>query len=144
MTAETLLPLLNKVKETGNGQWFARCPAHDDRTPSLSIRELEDGRVLLHCFAGCPAANVVEAAGLNMSDLFPDEGRTTRTPGIPDWKLKQMEVARAREALVVEVFRSNKARRISLNQQDIERAELAAQRVRKFDDILQEARRYAE
>lgn len=51
--------------------WTAQCPAHDDRSPSLSIRELADGSVLLHCFAGCPTDDVVEALGIGMFELFP-------------------------------------------------------------------------
>jgi hypothetical protein len=58
---------------------MAACPAHEDRTPSLSIRELPDGRVLIHCHAGCGAADVLTAVGLAFSDLYPpsmvDDGR---------------------------------------------------------------------
>ena len=50
--------------------WSAQCPAHDDRDPSLSIREAGDGTVLLHCFAGCSTDEVVAALGLGMFDLF--------------------------------------------------------------------------
>lgn len=48
----------------------ARCPAHADRNPSLSVRLCDDGRVLLHCFAGCEPAGIVRALGLEMRDLF--------------------------------------------------------------------------
>ena len=48
---------------------MACCPAHDDRNPSLSIREAED-RVLIHCFAGCPPADVLAAIGLELADLY--------------------------------------------------------------------------
>jgi KaiC/GvpD/RAD55 family RecA-like ATPase len=48
-----------------------QCPAHEDKSPSLSVTEGDDGRVLLNCHAGCPAENVVAALGLTMSDLFP-------------------------------------------------------------------------
>jgi hypothetical protein len=51
--------------------WLSQCPAHDDRAPSLSVRQGEDGQVLLHCFAGCETAAVLRALGLNFSDLFP-------------------------------------------------------------------------
>ncbi|MCE7902125.1 MAG: DNA primase [Gammaproteobacteria bacterium PRO9] len=77
---ETLLARLEGLRETGPGRWIARCPAHEDRSPSLSIRELPDGRILLHDFAGCSAVDVVTAVGLSMSDLFPDGGREYR-PG---------------------------------------------------------------
>ncbi|SFO12260.1 DNA primase [Nitrosospira briensis] len=71
MSIHHLLSLLNKVKRTGSGRWVAACPAHDDRNPSLALRELDDGRVLLHCFAGCAAHEIVSSVGLQLTDLFP-------------------------------------------------------------------------
>ena len=71
MSAETLLQCLEKVRKTGQDKWSARCPAHDDKGPSLSVKEAEDGRVLLHCFAGCTALEILDAVGLSYSDLFP-------------------------------------------------------------------------
>lgn len=68
---DVVLPRLTLVKASGKRAWIARCPAHEDRTPSLSITEGRDGRVLLNCHAGCAAAAVVAAIGLTMSDLFP-------------------------------------------------------------------------
>ena len=72
MTADILLSKLEKVRQTGNATWTARCPAHPDKSPSLAIRELPDGRVLLHCFTGCPTADVLFAVGLEFADLFPE------------------------------------------------------------------------
>ncbi len=57
-------------KRNGRG-WKARCPAHDDRQPSLSIAEGGDGRVLLRCHAGCPVEDIVSALRLEMRDLMP-------------------------------------------------------------------------
>src|SRR5438105_148582 len=58
---------------------MARCPAHDDNDPSLSIRELMDGRVLVHCFAECSAERVLAAIGLEFADLYPArEGEATQ------------------------------------------------------------------
>jgi hypothetical protein len=71
MSAQTLVDRLDGARKVGAGRWIARCPAHDDRDPSLSIRELDDGRVLIKCHAGCGAAAVMAAAKLSMSDLFP-------------------------------------------------------------------------
>jgi len=72
---ENLISRLDKVKGR-NGSWTARCPAHEDKGPSLAVRENEDGRILLHCFAGCETANVLGAIGMDMTDLFPpDEKR---------------------------------------------------------------------
>ncbi|GMR20197.1 MAG: hypothetical protein BMS9Abin36_0792 [Gammaproteobacteria bacterium] len=73
MDAEKLLDRLDCVRQTGDGRWIARCPAHDDRSPSLSIRELEDGRILIHDFGGCAATDVLTAIGLSLSDLYPDK-----------------------------------------------------------------------
>ena len=69
---ELLLSRLERVRANRNGTWVARCPAHDDRSPSLSISTGDDGKVLLHCFAGCGAADVVESIGLELSSLFPE------------------------------------------------------------------------
>jgi len=71
--ADTLLALLHRLKRTGPHRWHACCPAHDDRSPSLNLRELEDGRLLLHCFGGCSVQEVVSALGLQMTDLFPPQ-----------------------------------------------------------------------
>ncbi len=68
----SLLDRLELVKQTGPNRWIARCPAHDDHSPSLSIRELDDGRILIHDFGGCSATNVLAAVGLEMTDLFPE------------------------------------------------------------------------
>ena len=69
-----VLSRLQGVKRSGTG-YVALCPAHNDRHPSLSIDELSDGRVLLHCWAGCDTESIVSAIGLTMSDLFPQSGR---------------------------------------------------------------------
>lgn len=72
MIADTILQLLDKVKRKGVNSWSACCPAHDDRSPSLAIREVDD-RILIHCFAGCSVYEVVKGIGLELSDLFPEK-----------------------------------------------------------------------
>ena len=84
-SADTLISKLDKVKRTGKDRYSARCPAHDDKGPSLSIRETDDGRVLVHCFAGCSVHEIVQAVGLELSDLFPprltgDHAKPERRP----------------------------------------------------------------
>ncbi|WP_296002235.1 CHC2 zinc finger domain-containing protein [Rugamonas sp.] len=71
MSIQNLLLNLQQVKKRGRDKWQACCPAHDDIHPSLAIRELDDGRILLHCFAGCGAAEVLGAIDMNFSDLYP-------------------------------------------------------------------------
>ncbi len=71
MDVNDLLSRLQRVRKTGADRWIACCPAHDDRSPSLTVRQVEDGRILVHCFSGCGAADVVESVGLSLGDLFP-------------------------------------------------------------------------
>ena len=71
MTAETVLARLDAVRSVGAAKYLARCPAHDDGSPSLSIKQCDDGRVLMHCFAGCDFQEVLSAAGLTVSDVMP-------------------------------------------------------------------------
>ena len=71
MSAAALLSRLDGVKKTGAGRWLARCSAHADKHPSLAIRELDDGRVLVHDFAGCAVESVLSAVGLTFADLHP-------------------------------------------------------------------------
>lgn len=68
MNARELLARLEGASSTRNG-WIARCPAHPDRNPSLSIRE-ESNRILLHCFAGCSVDAICDALGITVRDLF--------------------------------------------------------------------------
>ena len=70
MSADILLSRLEGVRKSGRG-WIARCPAHEDRSASLSIAEGDNGTVLLHDFAGCKPADVLAAVGLTLGDLFP-------------------------------------------------------------------------
>ncbi|MGH8593010.1 MAG: DNA primase [Gammaproteobacteria bacterium] len=73
MTADDLLARLDKVRPRGKGSWMACCPAHDDREPSLSVRECDDGTILLWCFGGCCVTDISEAVGLELAHLFPEK-----------------------------------------------------------------------
>ena len=68
-----LLASLEKVKQSGLGQWRARCPAHDSKGLTLSIAEADSGAALVHCFAGCEPTAILAAVGLELSDLYPRE-----------------------------------------------------------------------
>jgi len=57
------------AKQRGSG-WQSRCPAHEDKTPSLSITESADGKVLFHCHAGCQITEIMAAVGLTYNDIF--------------------------------------------------------------------------
>jgi hypothetical protein len=79
---QDLLHRLQGVKRQGSG-WQAKCPAHEDRKASLSLAEGKSGGIVLHCHAGCATENVVEAMGLTMADLAPEQRNiVTRKPEI--------------------------------------------------------------
>lgn len=67
MTIEAVLTQLEGVRRDGAG-WMALCPAHADKNPSLAIRE-NDGKALLHCFAGCSLDAILGAAGISAAEL---------------------------------------------------------------------------
>lgn len=67
--ATRLLERLEATKATGSSKWIARCPAHDDGNPSLSLAAVQ-GRALVYCFAGCQPPEIVAALNLTMPDLF--------------------------------------------------------------------------
>jgi len=73
MTPDSFVQLLNGVKPRGRDKWLACCPAHDDKDPSLSVTATPQGKILLKCFAGCSALEVVHSLGLELPDLFPDD-----------------------------------------------------------------------
>ncbi|MBO0729138.1 MAG: AAA family ATPase, partial [Acidimicrobiaceae bacterium] len=62
-------------KLSGNPQkgWLARCPAHDDRTPSFSLSEGNDGRALVYCHAGCTIDQIASALQMDIRELFEGE-----------------------------------------------------------------------
>ena len=65
---------LRGFRQVGQGSFMACCPAHDDKTPSLSITEISDG-VLCHCHAGCAYKDVISELGLadHRSSTKPNE-----------------------------------------------------------------------
>lgn len=108
MSAGKLLDRLNKVRQTAPDRWIACCPAHEDHSPSLSVRELSCGTVLLKCFSGCGAADVVEAVGLQMSDLFPERPADNRyRPSGSRVPARDLLLLIERETMVVAVIASD-------------------------------------
>jgi hypothetical protein len=68
MNLEAVLARLKGVRRNGAG-WIARCPAHEDRSPSLSIRRANE-KILLHCFRGCSVEAVCAALKIKVGELF--------------------------------------------------------------------------
>jgi hypothetical protein len=69
-TIQAVLDSLQDVQQS-NGSWLAKCPAHDDKSPSLSIGQAQDGKLLLHCFAGCEFDAIRSAMNLSPTPFTP-------------------------------------------------------------------------
>jgi hypothetical protein len=128
--AERVIVHLDGVRETGQGRWIAKCPAHDDRSPSLSVRETADGTVLLNCFGSCGTGDVLAALGLSMQDLF-DNPPLSRGPNRPGERRQSaresLEILR-RDSCIVLVAAEMLAKGNTLTPDDIQ--SLAAATVR--------------
>lgn len=78
MELQALLSRLGNVRPTSTG-YTARCPAHDDRINSLSLKA-EGDRILVYCHAGCSPDEVTASLGLTLKDLFSCDGRPKPGP----------------------------------------------------------------
>ena len=136
MKTEAFLSRLEKVRPHGRGRWVALCPAHADRSPSLSIAEGDDGRVLAHCFAGCSVADVVAAVGMTLSDLMPEREIDDARPKRMKFLGSQVMESLALQSLIVATAGADIAAGKALSAED--RKALA-----KAASAIQEGVRYA-
>jgi hypothetical protein len=123
-----LLERLDGVRKTGSDKYVARCPAHADKTPSLSVREMSDGRVLIHCFGGCETEDVLAAVGLTFRDVMPERvGDFPRAR--PAFTASDALQALARESGVVALAVANAVDRKPISEVDYARLTVAAGRI---------------
>lgn len=137
MNIHDFLDRLANVREHGRDSWAASCPAHPDDDPSLTVRLLDDGMILAHCFAGCGIEEICRGLGCEIGDLFPDklpENRRSIRKPFPAAAILQII---AREALIVQVAASNLARGVELTGTDHARLISA---VEKIEEGLRYAR----
>ncbi|MBV2134067.1 virulence-associated protein E [Pseudomonas sp. MAP12] len=123
---DLVLSRLDGVKPTGRGKWMARTPTRKDKTPSLSIRELDDGRVLLKDFGGDDTPDVLAAIGLTFSDLYPD---SVRRPA----RCRPNSTAVEVERRIVTYGTSLLEQGSKLPQSDLERLEVARRRLAQLE-----------
>jgi hypothetical protein len=131
MAADALLSRLEKVKRTGNGTWLACCPAHADKRPSMSVREVEDGRVLVHCFAGCGVDEILGAVGLEFDALFPPKPpQGDRVPAVRrPYPAADVLEALADEVRIVALMAGDMRNFRHIAEPDYERLALAQERI---------------
>ena len=141
MSTDKVLSHVHPSKRTAPGKWSACCPAHEDRSPSLAVRELDDGRVLVHCFGGCSVESVLGAIGLDMTDLFPERVAAPGTGTAPQrlrLPASQAIEILERETMIVAVVGGDMVRKKDITETDHRRLIQAVSRV-QF--IAQETKR---
>jgi hypothetical protein len=111
---------LDHCKSTGEDKYIARCPAHEDRSPSLTIRELADGRILIHCFAGCSPLDVLTSIGLDWESLYP--------PELEHYSRPRRERSATVDSIVIEIAEHDRANGKRLSKVDVERYREALKR----------------
>lgn len=133
---DLVLARLDRVRRAGAG-WSARCPAHEDRTASLSVAVGADGRILIHDFAGCSVGDVLSAIGLSVADLFPrrladatPEARSELRELVLRAELRAAASVLDHEASIVLIAAGDLARGRVLPDADHARLVLAADRIR--------------
>lgn len=126
---DALLSRLDRVKQTRPDSWMACCPAHADRTASLSIRETDDGRTLVHCFAGCDVVEVLDAVSLTIEDLYPARAAHFSKPERRPFPAADVLRAIGFEALVVAAAGVSLLTGKPLSADDRERLILAVERI---------------
>lgn len=121
---ERLLSKLDKVERLSPGNHQARykacCPAHGDKNPSLSITLSSSDTILLKCWAGCSAHEVVNAVGMEMTDLFPDTQKHHVAPERRPFSADQAAKVIAVDALTVAMAAAKLRKNEALVQQDID------------------------
>ena len=139
---ETILARLDGVRKSGKG-YMCKCPAHNDKTPSLSIIERIDGSVSITCFAGCEFHAIVSAIGLTSSDLYPHRNKADMSPQqraeARQWaRLAGIDAATGVLALEVEVILIGGRKSIAgtVTFDDLERIVVAVNRILEIKAVL--------
>ena len=133
-----LLQTLDKVKPNGQGKWIACCPAHEDRSPSLAIKLADNNLILLHCFAGCPVADIVSAVGLELSDLMPENPTYQKGSKPPQFNKYELFDRLAFEAVILSLGIRQLLAKEDLSPEDLSRVLLAESTI---NGIAMEVRR---
>jgi hypothetical protein len=134
---ELILSRLEKVSGNEKGGRFkALCPAHADRSPSLSICVGDDGRVLLHCFSGCSVEAIVSSVNLTMVELFCVDAGSKRPPLVPGVSRRELRTAIEFEKTILFLAKADETKGRCISTNDSQRTQLALQRVAKAKGLL--------
>jgi hypothetical protein len=122
------------VRETAPDQYVAKCSAHDDNSPSLSIRSADD-RILVHCFSGCDAEEIMGAVGLSLADLFDKPMQHGPIPKRERWDPRALLRQLRSESEIVLMAGNDIAKGCPLSAVDHERLCKAVNRIARVAEI---------
>lgn len=127
---ENFLSRLDKVKRVGQSAYIACCPAHADKNPSMTIREVENGMILAHCFAGCSIDQIAGAVSMELYELMPDKApdETRKARSIPFAPSDVMACCKT-DACLLYVVMCDLSKGIELTREQIRNAKKAAGRI---------------
>jgi hypothetical protein len=134
MNINDFLSYFEKSYRSGKDEYQCLCPAHNDKTASLSIKNLPDERILIHCFAGCAANDILGAVGLTFDDIVPKrlgDFKPVSKPFNPYAVLKAI----SNETLLVALAGLEVSNGKTLPQEDKDRLMIAVNRLREAYQI---------
>lgn len=127
---DDILPRLEKARRTGANSWLACCPAHEDRSPSLTIHAANDGRILVHCHSGCSFEEIKDAVGLGWEPWFPPKQEGDFKPAVRrPFPAGDVLEALAAESMIVTTAACNLGKGLELTKDDQERLLVAMGRI---------------
>ena len=133
--AARVLERLPRARPFRAGQWRAPCPSHQSRGLTLGVAE-RDGRVLLHCFAGCETGAVLAALGLELRDLFDQPLNFGAPAARSPWHPRDVLDLAMRETATVAVVASDLIERRAITPADWARLADAARRLRHLIETV--------
>jgi hypothetical protein len=130
-----LLDKLEGVRKNGANKWLSKCPSHSDRSPSLGVKLLDDDKILIKCFAGCSASEIVSSIGLTLADLMPEkpQGYNRTRARVPKFSKSEMFDRLLHESIILSL-----AIRQLMSGKELSQADIAS--VHKAESIIDELR----
>ena len=135
MEINEILSKFERVYKSGSDQWQCLCPVHDDKSPSVGIKYTKDGRILIHCFSGCPTNEILDAVGISFDDLFPDKLENEYKPIKRAFNPYAVLTSLSNEILLCTLAAMDLSKGKILNETDKQRLILAYSRIKGAYDL---------
>lgn len=129
MSVDRLLSRLRRVRRVGPGKWMTSCPTREDKSPSLAIRETEDGTILIHDFGSDDVESILAAVGLTFADLYPKRQGYAAKPIKRVFNASDVLDLVAFESSVAVMVASDVLHERAVTEEDFDRLLTAAQRL---------------